>query len=155
MKDRFLLGIISGGYAHKLPFLRGTFGTMGAAAIYLAIWWLLGKPAELNLLLALLAAVYTVVSFFAEPWAQRYLNNKDPGAFIIDEWAGYFVTMLFVPATLPFILGGFVAFRAFDIVKPFPIRRLEPLRGGIVWDDLLAGVYANLAVQLVIKFLLI
>lgn len=154
MKDALLMGIISGGYAHKMPFLRGTFGTMGATVIYLAIWWILGQSADLNLLLGLLVVAYTIISFFAEPWAQRYFNHKDPGAFIIDEWAGYFVTMLFIPATLPFILYGFVVFRAFDIVKPFPIRRLENLRGGIVWDDLLAGVYANLTIQLVIKFLI-
>ncbi|MFA5794538.1 MAG: phosphatidylglycerophosphatase A [Candidatus Brocadiia bacterium] len=148
MKDLFFLGIVTGGYAHKVPALKGTFGTLGALAIYCLIWVLAGRPDDMTIVLAGLAIIYTITSFLLEPWAQRYFNQSDPRAFIIDEWAGYFVSMLFLPAGFYYAIIGFCAFRVFDIVKPFPIKRLEKIRGGIVWDDLLAGVYANLLIQL-------
>jgi phosphatidylglycerophosphatase A len=80
------------------------------------------------------------------------LWGKDHSRVVIDEVAGLFVSVLFVPVTIPYILAGFVLFRFFDIAKPLLIRRLEALRGGwgVMADDILAGVYANIVLQVII-----
>ena len=69
----------------------------------------------------------------------------------MDEMVGFFITMLWVTKTLFFIIMGFILFRFFDILKPFPIRHLErKWRGGfgVVLDDVLAGIYANIILQI-------
>ena len=76
------------------------------------------------------------------------MGKKDPSHVVIDEVAGQLVTFMFVPAyflNAPMILTGFILFRAFDIIKPYPIRRVESLHGGlgIVGDDIVAGFYAG------------
>jgi phosphatidylglycerophosphatase A len=78
--------------------------------------------------------------------------GKDSYRVVIDEAAGMCLTLLFVPVRWPYLLTGLVLFRFFDILKPFFIRRMENLNGGwgVMMDDMLAGVYANLLLQLVV-----
>ncbi|MFD2146419.1 phosphatidylglycerophosphatase A [Mucilaginibacter antarcticus] len=80
------------------------------------------------------------------------LWGKDHSRVVIDELAGMFISLLFVPVTIPYLIAGFVLFRFFDIVKPLYIRRLEALPGGwgVMADDVLAGVYASLILQIII-----
>lgn len=75
--------------------------------------------------------------------------GKDSSKVVIDEVAGMLVAMLFVPANLYFLVGGLVLFRFFDIVKPLYIRKMEAFPGGtgVMMDDILAGVYANVILQ--------
>ena len=79
--------------------------------------------------------------------------GKDSSRVVIDEVAGMWISMLFVPLTEPYLLAGFVLFRFFDIVKPFFIRDMEKLPGGVgvMMDDVLAGLYANLLLQAAIR----
>lgn len=88
----------------------------------------------------------TLVGTWAATRAESLLGRKDPGAVVVDEVAGQLITFLFVPfsAGLWAIAAGFVAFRVFDIWKPYPIRRLESLESGlgVMADDVLAGAYA-------------
>jgi phosphatidylglycerophosphatase A len=78
--------------------------------------------------------------------------GKDSYRVVIDEVAGMLVTMLFVPVNLYFLLAGLVLFRFFDIVKPLYIRRMEalPAGTGVMMDDVLAGVYANIVLQIIV-----
>ena len=78
------------------------------------------------------------------------LPSKDPQHVVVDEVAGMCLTMVGQPITAISLLAGFILFRLFDIVKPFPIRRIErlPKGWGIVADDLAAGIYANVALLL-------
>lgn len=78
--------------------------------------------------------------------------GKDSFRIVVDEWVGMSLTLLFVPVRWPYFLIGLLLFRFFDIVKPFYIRRMETLKGGwgVMMDDVLAGIYANLVLQLVI-----
>ena len=78
--------------------------------------------------------------------------GKDSYRIVIDEVAGMCVTLLFVPVRWPYLLAGLLLFRLFDIVKPLYIRKMEKLRGGwgVMMDDVLAGVYANLLLQLAV-----
>ena len=77
-------------------------------------------------------------------------NRDDPKRMVWDEVVGAWVALLWLPKEWPYVLAAFLLFRLFDVAKPVPIRRLERLPGGIgiVADDILAGVYANVLVQL-------
>ncbi len=80
--------------------------------------------------------------------------GKDHNRVVIDEVAGMFISLLFVPVAWQYILIAFILFRFFDIVKPLLIGRLESLPGGwgVMMDDILAGIYTNLIVQMVVWF---
>jgi len=80
--------------------------------------------------------------------------GKDHGRVVIDEVAGMCISLLFVPVTIQYVFAGLLLFRFFDILKPLFIRKLEKLPGGwgVMADDVLAGVYANILLQLFILF---
>lgn len=84
--------------------------------------------------------------------AERMFGEKDPSAVVIDEIVGLQVALFLVTPSLAHVAAGFVLFRFFDVVKPFPARRWERLPGGygIVGDDLVAGLYGNLSLNLLI-----
>lgn len=85
--------------------------------------------------------------------AEKILKKKDAAEIVIDEIAGLMVTFIGLPFTLKTVIAGFIIFRTFDILKPFPIRLLEKkIAGGpgVVLDDVLAGLYANLIIRLAI-----
>ena len=83
----------------------------------------------------------------------RVLSLNRTGMFVVDEIAGQLVALMFIPLTGPTVIAAFLLFRLFDIWKPYPVRRLEELPGasGIMADDLLAGTYANLVLQALIR----
>ena len=99
--------------------------------------------------LVLVLVAVTLAGIWAGSRVERALDAKDPGIIVIDEVAGMFLSVLFLPRTIPVLAAAFLLFRAFDIVKPFPVRRFERLPGGIgiMADDLAAGVYANVALR--------
>ncbi len=90
----------------------------------------------------------TVVGTWAAHEAERVLGTKDPGAIVIDEVAGMALSVLLVPPTIATLAVAFLAFRVFDIVKPFPANVAQRLPGGVgvMVDDLIAGIYALLVV---------
>jgi phosphatidylglycerophosphatase A len=92
--------------------------------------------------------VGVVAAFEAESKYER----RDPGYIVIDEVAGMLLTLLAVPVGVGGVLIGFVAFRVFDVVKPFPARQVEALPGGwgVMVDDLVAGLYAQGALRLLL-----
>lgn len=142
--------IVTCGYLGTLPIAGGTYGSAFAAAVWLAlVCW---TPISPFMFLAPLIVLSSLLSIWLCPWAEREFGRKDPQAFVLDELAGQWVALLFMPSGIPPIwLGGasFFLFRVFDVAKPFPIRRLErlPAGWGILADDLLAGVYANVALH--------
>jgi phosphatidylglycerophosphatase A len=121
-------------------------GTVTSLPIALAVWWL--QPGDTALLG--ITAVVSVVGIWAAGREEERAGVKDPRAIVIDEVAGMLIACCGHPRTLPWVLGLFLAFRVFDVLKPFGIDRLQALPGGlgVVADDLLAGVYANLLGQL-------
>jgi len=125
------------------PLASGTFGTLAAVPLIL----LLNCFGEWYGVFAL--AVVTVVAIWASDRTQELLGRTDPSEVVIDEVAGFLVTMLLLPASWVNMGLGFILFRFFDIVKPWPVRQSERLKGGfgIVVDDLLAGVYAHLCLR--------
>jgi len=102
----------------------------------------------------LLIVVATAIGIPAATLEARGCGKKDPSHVVIDEVAGQLVTLIACPLHWKALLVGFILFRAFDIVKPFPIRSLErlPEGTGIVVDDLGAGFYALIVLQLLLRF---
>lgn len=133
----------------------GTWGTAVAVLLVVllhAVFPALASPlagAALACAVALLAVWLSSKACDYELFAER---AHDPSEIVIDEIAGFFVTVIALPVDPLSLVLAFLAFRLFDIAKPFPVRRLEMLpKGlGIVADDLAAGVYANLSVQLLL-----
>jgi phosphatidylglycerophosphatase A len=103
--------------------------------------WLvpLSRPA-----LVVFVVIVTAVGTWAAHEAERLLGAKDPGDIVIDEVAGMALSVLALPSTPAVLVAGFVLFRIFDIVKPYPANALQRLRGGagVMIDDLVAGLYA-------------
>ena len=128
------------------PVAPGTAGTLVAVPLgYFVTVTLAAGPVLQALVIVLLSAL----AIWSAGVTALRLGLKDPGQIVIDEIAGYFVSLAFLPAGWTTLAAAFVFFRLFDILKPPPCRRAEALPGGvgIVADDLLAGVYANLAIR--------
>jgi|SRR6516225_8098700 phosphatidylglycerophosphatase A len=126
----------------------GTWGSLAAALL----WWLLASrlPQSLQLpAIIVLVIAATAIGIPAATLEARGCGTKDPSHVVIDEVAGQLVTLIACPIDWKPLLAGFILFRAFDIVKPPPIRLLErlPEGTGIVVDDLGAGIYGLVVLQ--------
>lgn len=131
-----------------LPVAPGTWGSM-LATFFIWLLYLLENP------LAFYLNIFLVLIFFPLSWytagkAAEVNREKDPSFVVIDEIYGMLVCAVIAPVGLYYLLGGFALFRLFDISKPVPVRNLEKLPGGlgIIADDIMAGVYAGLSLQL-------
>ncbi|GFO53168.1 phosphatidylglycerophosphatase A [Geomonas sp. Red276] len=132
------------------PFASGTVGTVGAIPFYLALSFL---PLPLYLLTT---AAFTLLACWISGRAGVIFGEHDSGKIVIDEVAGYLVTMIAVPPTWQGVVAGFFFFRLFDVTKPQPARWFDrSLKNGygVVMDDIAAGVYACLATHLLLRFL--
>lgn len=135
------------GCAPKAP---GTFGTLVA----LPIWWLAASCLPLWSYALVTLAIIAIGPYLCGKTAQD-LGVHDHGGIVWDEIAGFMITMLVLPVSLGAALLGFIAFRLFDIVKPWPISWLDKhVHGGtgIMVDDVLAGVFAAICLQLLNYF---
>ena len=132
------------GYAGMAPVAPGTVGS-AAGLILIVPLRLLGLP-WLDLGAAL---ILFLVGVWSATVAEQYIGREDPGPVVIDEVLGMLVSLLWLPVSWQICLAAFLAFRVFDIIKPWPAGRFERLGGGlgIMADDAMAGVYANLVVQ--------
>jgi phosphatidylglycerophosphatase A len=137
-------------YCGYFPIAPGTVGSAAGLVVYLLVWWTQSPIVEVALI-----AVTFVVGTWAATHAERYFGGIDPGPVVIDEVLGMLITLAFVHAGWTAALAGFFLFRVFDVIKPFPADRLEKFHGGfgIMADDAMAGVYANLALRLVMWLL--
>jgi phosphatidylglycerophosphatase A len=131
------------GFIGYIPVAPGTFGTLAALAVFVFL-----RP-SIPLQVAILLIVIPL-AMISSHTAERVLNEKDSGHIIIDEFCGYFVSVVFIPFSAGYALAAFFLFRFFDILKPFPVGRMEKLKGGIgiVADDIMAAIYANAILQI-------
>lgn len=146
LKERMAFVLATGFGSGYSPFAPGTAGSAVGLAFVWAMTFMEG-PAQVAF-----TALVTLLSMFAADIVAKSIGLKDPGLVVADEIAGMMVTMLMVPITIKTALIGFVLFRVMDVVKPPPARQFERFKGGIgiVADDLMAGVYANLVLRGVI-----
>jgi len=131
-------------------------GTWASLATALA-WWALSRiivPDMQALACGVLALVVVAIGIPASTRVARAASLKDPQFVVIDEVAGQLITLIAVPVSWKSLLLGFILFRGFDMTKPPPVRQLEQLPEGlgIVMDDLAAGLYALLIMQLLLHF---
>ena len=144
-KDKSVMALATGFFAGYIPFAPGTFGSI----VGLPLCFLLSKT-KLSV-----AITFILIFIFFAIWianmAEKILIQKDPGCIVIDEIAGIMIALLGMPFNTISVAAGFVTFRFFDILKPFPIRYMERrIAGGtgVVMDDLMAGVYSNIVLRL-------
>ena len=143
----FLTTALATGFgAGYSPIAPGTAGS----AVGLALFWPLAGLPPLEQVLAV--TVLFLVAVPAATLVARRSGRKDPGLVVIDEVVGVWATLAFLPFTWTTAVFGFLLFRLMDIVKPYPARDLERLPDGwgIMADDLMAGVYANLLLRVVL-----
>ncbi len=159
-----------------IPVAPGTWGSGLGVALYLGLGYFSQQvfdyavrrgldlspqqfPAIQTTVLLLVILAVALAGTWAATRAEKLLGKKDPGAVVVDEVAGQLITFLFVPwlAGPWTVFAGFLAFRVFDIWKPYPVRRLEGLGGGlgIMADDMLAGFYAAAAMSLLVSIRLV
>lgn len=143
LKQRLALILATGFGSGYSPFAPGTAGS----AVGLLFVWGMSTLGLTGQLVAVL--VVTVVSMIAADIVATSMGLKDPGLIVADEVAGMMVTMIAIPLSLKSLLLGFILFRVMDVVKPPPARQFEHFKGGIgiVADDLMAGVYAQLVLR--------
>jgi phosphatidylglycerophosphatase A len=134
------------GFIGYLPFAPGTFGTLAASLSYILL-----KPSYVTTIMILIVLV--PLSIYSSHFAEKMIKIRDSKHIVIDEFCGYYFATLYIPYTLFNSITAFFIFRIFDILKPFPIRKLESmLKGGvgIVADDILAGIYTNIIIQVIL-----
>ncbi|MCU0250069.1 MAG: phosphatidylglycerophosphatase A [Vicinamibacterales bacterium] len=146
-RARLAVAFASFGYVGFAPVAPGTAGSAAAIPLFLLL-----RSAGSPWLEIAVCGVLVVAGAWSARLAERALGVEDPGPVVIDEVAGMLVSLLFLPGTWPVILAAFFAFRVFDIVKPWPAGRLEDVPGGwgVMADDVMAGVYANLTIQILL-----
>lgn len=145
MKDKIVVLVATGLYSGFAPKWSGTFGSIPA---WLIAFFLM--PGNLPAL-AVAAGVTILISIWAAGEAEK-LFGHDSKKIVIDEWAGMFLTLLFVPFSVTNYTIAFFAFRFFDVAKIPPASQMERLPGGwgVTMDDVVAGIQANLATHFVI-----
>jgi phosphatidylglycerophosphatase A len=143
---RLAVFVATVGYCGYFPFAPGTVGSAAGLVFYALVWWTGSAVVEAGLILAVFAA-----GVWAATTAERYFGGIDPGPIVIDEVAGMLITLAFIPVGWSAAIVGFVLFRIFDVIKPYPARQFERLHGGlgVMADDAMAAVYANLSLRLV------
>ncbi len=148
MIGRLALAFASAGYSGFFPIAPGTVGS----AVGVVVWAAARAAGATSLHEAVLVVVLLVLGALAATEAERRLGTTDPGPVVIDEVMGQCATLLAAPFSWKVALLGFLLFRVFDIVKPPPARQLERAHGGwgIMLDDLAAGVYAWIALRVLL-----
>ncbi len=145
---RLAVFLATAGYSGYFPIAPGTVGSAIGLLVYGVLRWAQSPVppiTEVLLILGLFAA-----GVWAGTTAERYFGGTDPGPIVLDEVVGMLITLAFIPVGLSGALTGFVLFRIFDVIKPFPARRFEALHGGlgVMADDAMAAIYANVSLRL-------
>lgn len=152
------------GYA---PFASGTWGSLPPPAAAMLIVWLAGPGPTVDIVMAAVLVVFSVICVALGQWSEQHYGRKDPGEVVADETAGQALVLLALPWqtmtdtsswlwNIALAAAAFLTFRFFDIVKPPPARNLErwPAGWGILVDDLIAALYALAATQLIARLVM-
>lgn len=145
---KIVQALATGFYLGKIPFMPGTWGTL----LGIPVVWIFNQTSPIVymvLAVALILGASVVAEFY-----ERIFGGHDPGEVVIDEVAGYTIAMTWLPQTWQAYLAGFIVFRILDILKPYPINRIDqkvPGGLGTVLDDVAAGLAANVVLQLIFQ----
>ncbi len=145
---RFIIFALASGFGSGyLPLLPGTAGSFCALIIFLLL------PLGDQIWLVIIAITFLAGIRIGDIVEKEY--GKDPGFVVIDEFAGQWLTFLFLPLDFSLLVAGFILFRIFDIIKPFPANHAQKINGGlgIMLDDIIAAVYAQVVLRIIIFFI--
>ena len=133
-----------------LPLVPGTFGSIFGVGLF----YLLKGATSVTYFLFIFGII--ALGLITCGRTERLLQEKDPGCIVIDEVAGMLIALSFMPYDFKIILLSFLIFRILDTLKPFPAGRLQHWRGsvGVLADDLIAGIYTNIVLLLILKLYL-
>ena len=146
----FLIKILTSvfyiGYSKFVP------GTLASLAGFLAYVFFIKGNVALHLGLTILV---TIIGFGLSARAEAIFNKKDARQIVIDDFYGMWVSLLFLPYSFKLSLAGFILFRIMDGLKPYPIYKVERLKGGlgVMGDDLLAGFFVNITLQALLRMI--
>ena len=141
---RLAIAAATGLYSGYAPRAPGTAGSVVGLLTFVLVRASGSMAVELTGIVALFG-----LGVWSATLAERHFGRSDPGAVVIDEVVGMLITLALIPMSWSMAVLGFFLFRAFDIVKPYPVRQLErlPEGWGIMADDVMAGIYSNLALR--------
>lgn len=130
-----------------LPLIPGTFGSIAGVCLF----YLLQGSGWLIYFLCILFVI--ALGLLTSGRMEKLLNKKDPSCVVIDEVMGMLIALSFLPADLKIVFLAFLIFRILDTFKPYPAGRLQNLPGsaGVMVDDLIAGIYTNIVLQVILK----
>ena len=133
-------------YIGYLPFIPGTFGSIAGVFLY----YLLKDSISIY---TIFSCILIILGFLVSGPAERMLNKKDASCIVIDEVCGMLLSLIFLPYDIKIVVLAFILFRILDALKPFPLDRLQRLKAspGIMADDLVAGLYTNIILQIVLR----
>ena len=148
-RSRLALWIATGGYTGYVGVVPGTVGSVVGVVLYLPM---VGISVPIQLMIT--GAVF-VLGVWASNRAEAIFKLKDARPIVIDEIVGMWISLISVANGITHFIAAFLLFRIFDIVKPFPARQAERLKGGlgVMTDDVIAGIYANAALQVGLIFI--
>jgi phosphatidylglycerophosphatase A len=138
------------GYLGFVPIAPGTFGSAAGLIAFAAVRWSGSAAIEVAVIVFLLG-----IGVWSGNVAEKHFGGNDPAPVILDEVAGMLITLALIPVNPAGALVGFLLFRLFDVMKPWPADRLEALPGGlgVMADDAMAAVYGNLALRVLVALL--
>ena len=142
---RLAVFIATVGYCGYFPIAPGTVGSAAGLLFHALVVWTGSTAVEIALIVGLFAA-----GVWAGTTAERYFGGVDPGPIVLDEVVGMLITLAFMPGLgWSGAIAGFLLFRVFDVIKPYPAARLEQLHGGlgVMADDAMAAIYANVCLR--------
>ncbi len=147
-KELFFTGLYTG----YCPVAPGTAGSLLALLIYVLEYVVFGHISWAVNLIVVLVMLYPSIKLGDA--GEDFFERKDPSEVVLDEMMGYWISVLFYPFSWKIALLAFFLFRLADIVKPYPANKLQQLKGGygIMIDDFIAGIYANLAILCILFF---
>jgi phosphatidylglycerophosphatase A len=134
-------------YVGYLPFIPGTFGSAVGVFLFYAI-----KDSGFNL--GGFTCILIILGFLVAGKAEDIVRKKDARCIVIDEVSGMFLSLILLPVDIKVAIAAFLIFRLLDSLKPYPAGRLQNLKGslGIMLDDIVAGLYTNIILQLALRW---
>lgn len=146
IKDRIYLLISTFFYLGYIPFIPGTFGSLAGILLFY-----LTQSNPVSYLL--LTFILTILGFLTAGQTERALDKKDARVIVIDEVCGMLIGLMLIPLDIRLVIVAFLLFRLLDILKPYPAGWLQKLKGsmGIMGDDIVAGLYTNIILQIVLR----
>lgn len=146
LKNFFIKATSTFLFAGYFPLIPGTFASFVGVLLYLLI--------KNNLALYIVVTIIlTILGFLTSGEAEKIYKKKDPRCIVIDEVCGMLLALLFLPYSIKLVIAGFFIFRLLDVVKPYPAYGIQDLKGsmGVMSDDLVAGFYTNIVLQIVVR----